>query len=278
MNQFRIFAGIVAGVSVLILVLTQVVGGTEEVAAPPDIEPLPTISPLPSPTVGPTQPPQPSPSTTDTGDEPPPFGTVVYEHDFSDPADGLLNGQSEDSGINDFGARAAAYSNGGLLVRVESGLTTYVAGASSEGYPGGGLEDLGNVSIEADVTPFDYGDAATWGLACRRERGVGSFYYASLGEAGGHAGGIIFRQDVAGGDWTEIASEPLPADVTIGRFETNHLRLDCIGNTITLYADGSKVVEGTDSTYSTGSVALFANPSPDAPADIAFDNLTIREG
>lgn len=272
MSQFRIFAAVVAGVSALTLILTQTLGGPEEIAAP-DIEPLPTISLPASPTVGPTVTAQPSPSPTDSGDEPPPFGTVVYEHDFSDPANGLLNGQSEDSGINDFGARAAAYSNGGLLVRVESGLTTYVAGASTEGYPGGGLEDLADISIEVDVTPFEYGSSASWGIACRRERGVGSFYYAGLGDAG--AG--IFRQDVSGGDWTQVAFELLPPEVTIGSFETNRLRLDCIGDTITLYADGSKVVEGTDSTYSTGSVALFANPSPDAPADIAFDNLVIRE-
>jgi hypothetical protein len=275
-SQFRIFAAIVSGVSALILILTQTLGGPEEIAAP-DIEPLPTISLPPPPTVAPTETVQPSPSPTESGDEPPPYGTIVYEHDFSDPANGLLNGQAEDSGINEFGARAAAYSNGGFLVRVESGLTTYVAGASSEGYPGGGLEDLGDVSIEADVTPFDYGAAATWGLACRRERGVGSFYYASLGDAGGHAGATIIRQDTPGGDWTEIASEPITAAVTIGSFETNHLRLDCIGSTITLYADGFKVVEGTDSTYRSGSIALFANPSPDAPADIAFDNLVIRE-
>ncbi|MDQ4005718.1 MAG: hypothetical protein M3135_05385 [Actinomycetota bacterium] len=272
MSAYRIFAGATAGVSALILLLTQMVGGPKESAAPV-LEPLPAPSVLQSPITAPSLPPQSSPTTG----QPPDVGTIVYEHDFSSPEDGLLGGQSQDAGTNEFGARSAVYSEGRLSVHVESHLATYVAGASTEGVVGGGLDDLGDVSIEVDATPIETGAGASWGLSCRRQRGVGSFYYAFLEDAGGHARAGIIRQDEPGGEWIEIASEPIVAEVLIGEGVRNSLRLDCIGSTLTLYADGVKVVVGTDSTYSSGSAALFANPFQDGEADVLFDDLIIRE-
>jgi hypothetical protein len=278
MSSYRIFAGTTAGVSALILLLTQVVGGTDE-SALPDIEPLPgpsvTTSFPPEPSLPP--PGSPTPTAEPTEEAPEEIGAVVYDHDFSSPADGMLSGQSQDGGTNEFGSRAAVYSQGALLVHTESHLGTYVAGASTEGVVGGNLLDLRDVSIAVDVTPLEIQAGASWGLSCRRERGVGSFYFAFLSDAGGHAGAGIIRQDQPGGEWTEIASEPLTAGVVIGEGLTNRLRLDCLGSTLTLYADGIKVIEGTDGTYATGSAALFANPLPDGEADVEFDNLVIRE-
>ncbi|MGH2712109.1 MAG: hypothetical protein ACRDH9_13025 [Actinomycetota bacterium] len=280
MNSFRIFAGATAGVSALILVLTQVLGGPEETAAP-ELEPIPLPTVAPSPTVAPTTA-QPSPTPTEqpTLEE---VGTVVYEHDFSSPAGGLLSGQSFETASNEFGTRLAEYTPAEtLLVTSTSALDTYVAGANTQDLVVGGrdLSDLGEVSIEADATPDDIGESASWGLACRRDREVGRFYYAFVFDLGTETGAGIIRQDEPGGEWTELGFEELPDGVDVGRGTTNRLRLDCLGSTLTLFVDGQEAVRATDSTYPSGSVALFVNPIPsngEASAEVAFDNLVIRE-
>ena len=284
MSGYRIFAAATAGVSVLILLLTQVVGGPEELAVP-DIEPLPTVAP--SATVAPTQPPVPTPTeqATTQPTAPPEIGTVVYEHDFSSPAGGLLGGESSETAGNQFGSRFAEYTaEGTLQVISASELSDYVAGANTEGMfvDGRDLADLGDVSLEADATPIDIGDAASWGLACRRDREVGRFYYAFvLDPLDAPISAGIIRQDEPGGEWAELAfAEGLPGLVSIASGNTNRLRFDCIGSTLTLYIDGEEAVRATDSTYDSGSIALFVNPIPsdgEASALVEFDNLVIRE-
>jgi hypothetical protein len=275
MSRYRIFVTAVAGVSALILVLTQVIGGAPEPeVAAPELEPidLPTVAPSPAPTATPA-----SPAPTES---PASSGEVIYEHDFSSPENGLLGGQSSDTGTNIYGTRYASYTDDGTLrVVAESELDDYVGGANTEELvvDGRPLNDLADVSIEVDATPVDLGNGANWGLACRRERESGRFYFAFIGDAGGHSGAGIVRQDTQGGAWTEVASaRSLPEGVTIASGQTNRLRLDCLGPSITLYADGRKVVEGTDPSFRSGGLALFVNPLATSSA-VDFDNLVIRE-
>jgi hypothetical protein len=253
-----------------LVLLTQACGGADE-RAELDLEPIP----LPAPSI--TDAPMPEEETG--GSEAPPIGDVLYEHDFSSPENGLLAGQSSDTGTNIYGTRLVQYTDDGtLLVRAESELADYVGGANTEELLAEGrpLNDLRDVSIEVDATPGDIGAGANWGLACRRERESSRFYFAFIGDAGGHAGAGIVRQDAQGGAWTEIASaNSLPATVTIGQGVTNRLRLDCVGSTITLFVDGQRVVEGTDAGFESGGVALFVNPLATA-SEVEFDNLVIR--
>lgn len=281
MSGYRIFAGATAGLSALILLLTQVVGGPDE-SAVPDIEPLPTVAPSPTESQSAPEPSLPPPSPT-TDQPPPEIGTVVYEHDFSSPTGGLLAGQSFETASNEFGTRLAEYTPGGtLLVTSTSDLDNYVAGANTQDLvvDGRDLSDLAEVSIEADATPDDIGDAAGWGLACRRDRAVGRFYYGFIADFGNAATATIIRQDEPGGEWVQLGSAEIPDGVDIGRGTTNRLRLDCLGSTLTLFVDGQEAVRVSDSTYPSGSVALFVNPIPldgEAAAEVAFDNLVIRE-
>jgi hypothetical protein len=211
-------------------------------------------------------------------------GEVIYEHDFSSPDGGLLSGQSFETASNEFGTRLAEYTPAGtLLVTSTSELDTYVAGANTQDLvvDGRDLSDLAEVSIEADATPDDIGEAASWGLACRRDREVGRFYYAFVANRGTQTAAGIIRQDEPGGEWTELGLAEVPDGVDVGRGTTNRLRLDCRGSTLTLFVDGQEAVRATDSTYPSGSVALFVSPIPrsgrEASAEVAFDDLVIRE-
>lgn len=275
MTRSRTLTGITA-VSGLML-LTQACGGAEERARPLDLEPIS----IPAPSISPAD----TPDEEQTGgDELPPIGEVIYEHDFSSPENGLLSGQSSETAGNEFGSRFAEYTAEGTLEVISSSeFPDYVAGANTEGMfvEGRDLADLADVSLEADVSPLDIGDAASWGLACRRDREVGRFYYAFVVDLGTEVSAGIIRQDQPGGEWAELGrAESLPEGVTIDSGTTNRLRFDCIGSTLTLYVDGQEVVQATDSTYASGSIALFVNPIPtdgEASALVEFDNLVIRE-
>jgi hypothetical protein len=270
MTHSRMVAGITGLITLTLL--TQACGGTEERAAPLDLEPIS----LPAPSITPED----TPEEETGGEEVPTVGDVIYEHDFSSPADGVLAGQTSDTGTNVYGTRFAEYTeNGTLVVRAESELSDYVGGANTEELivDGRALTDLADVSIEVDATPRSIGAGANWGLACRRQRDSGTFYFAFVGDAGGHAGAGIVRQDEQRGAWTEVATaSTLPPGVTIGEGQANRLRLDCVGSRITLYADGNRVVEGTDTGFDSGGVAVFVNPLATA-SEVEFDNLVIRE-
>ncbi len=260
-----------AALSALIL-LTQACGDSNQSAEPLDLEPITVPAPSPD---SPEETTEPDTELT---------GAIIYEHDFSSPENGLLAGQSSENAGNAFGSRLAEYTDRGtLLVRSTSEIPTYVAGANTHDMvlDGRDLADLGDVSIEADAAPVDVGVGASWGLACRRDREVGRFYYAFVMDAGGHASAGIIRQDEPGGDWADVAAlQSLPADVTIGEGTTNRMRLDCLGSSLTFYLDGQKVAEGSDSTYGAGSIALFVSPlsaGQEASAEAEFDNLIIRE-
>jgi len=260
-----------------LMLLTQACGGAEERAGPLDLEPIS----IPAPSISPAD----TPDEEQTGgEEAPPVGEVIYEHDFSSPEGGLLGGQSSETAGNQFGSRFAEYTAEGTLhVVSSSALPDYVAGANTEGMfvDGRDLADLAEVSLEADVRPLDVGDAASWGLACRRDREVGRFYYAFVVDLGTEVSAGIIRQDQPGGEWAELGRpESLPEGVTIDSGTTNRLRFDCIGSALTLYVDGQEVVQATDSTYASGSIALFVNPIPsdgEASALVEFDNLVIRD-
>lgn len=275
MTRSQMLAGITS-FAALILV-TQACRGAEDRADPLDLEPIP----LPASSITPTD----FSNDEETDSQMvPAFGEVIYEHDFSSPAGGLLSGQSSETAGNEFGSRFAEYTTDGTLHVVSSSeLPDYVAGANTEGMvvEGRDLSDLAEVSLEADVTPLDIGDAASWGLACRRDREVGRFYYAFVADFGAEASAGIIRQDQPGGEWAELGrAESLPQEITIDPGTTNRLRFDCSGSTLTLYLDGQEVVRATDSTYASGSIALFVNPIPsdgEASALVEFDDLVIRE-
>jgi hypothetical protein len=276
MTRPRMLPGITALTTLMLL--TQACGGAEQRAAPLELDPIQ----LPAPSITPAD----LPEEEMGGDEVRPVGEIIFEHDFSSPAGGLLGGQASETAGNEFGSRFAEYTAEGTLQIVSSSeLPDYVAGANTEGMfvDGRDLADLAKLSLEADVAPIDIGDAASWGLACRRDREVGRFYYAFVVDPlDAEVSAGIIRQDQPGGAWAELGrAESLPQGVIIDSGTTNRLRFDCIGSSLTLYLDGQEVVRATDSTYASGSIALFVNPIPsdgEASALVEFDNLVIRDG
>ncbi len=64
-------------------------------------------------------------------------------------------------------------------------------------------------------------------------------------------------------------------DAIIKGGATNQIRFDCIGNTLTLYVNGTQVDQQTDPEYTEGNVGLVAGTFDDAGTDILFDNFFV---
>jgi len=58
---------------------------------------------------------------------------------------------------------------------------------------------------------------------------------------------------------------------------TNHLRVECVGPTLTLYVNGQKLDSQQDSEYTSGDVGLIAGTYENAGTDIWFDNFTVTK-
>jgi hypothetical protein len=73
------------------------------------------------------------------------------------------------------------------------------------------------------------------------------------------------------------ADAMLSTDAVIQGDSTNHLRADCIGDSLTLYANGERLHAVTDSAFSSGDVGLIAGTFDEPGADIAFDDFVVLQ-
>jgi len=58
---------------------------------------------------------------------------------------------------------------------------------------------------------------------------------------------------------------------------TNHIRFDCIGNTLTLFANDTQLVQVTDDTLASGEVGLYSGTFDPGGTEILFDNFVVYQ-
>jgi hypothetical protein len=58
---------------------------------------------------------------------------------------------------------------------------------------------------------------------------------------------------------------------------TNHIRADCVGSNLTLYANGSEIASASDSSFTGGDVGLIARTYDTAGTDILFTNFVVSK-
>lgn len=239
---------------------------------------------------------EPGPQPDGPGHGPAAQGNVIFESDFSSPEGGLFGGEATFESSSEAGSGTGHYTDYGTLsfsAELPEGQTSEAeSGANTVGVFAGERElvDIADASIEVHATPVEWETGIAWGIRCRSQDTGSSatqppqYYEAAL------------QLDDKGLDaalWLITAEEPsslattaeLPSTITVQEREWNYLRLDCIGNTITLYVDDQKILEATDDTLASGAVDLFTAafvpkeiPDPiGASATAEFDNLTIRE-
>lgn len=179
-------------------------------------------------------------------------GDVLYQENFSNNASGwdrVLN----EGGIMD-------YDSGGFRILVRQPKMNFWS------TPGG---DYGDVRVEADVTRLDGPEENRAGLMCRYQNG--NYYFFIISNDGFYAigkfsGGIAVLLGAASMQSTDL----IEADV-------NHLRADCVGNTLSFYVNFNPVAQVQDVDFGTGGVGVLAGAFNEPGVDVLFQNFVVMQ-
>jgi hypothetical protein len=124
--------------------------------------------------------------------------------------------------------------------------------------------------LEVDATHPGKAMDDDFGFVCRAQDRR-NFYYLVVSSDGYYGIG-----KVVDGENTLIGSEAMPpSEAIVQGPASNHLRADCIGDTLTLYANGVHLASVRDSRFERGEVGLLAGALGAAGTEVFFDNFTI---
>ncbi|HBX70334.1 MAG TPA: hypothetical protein DEH25_13385 [Chloroflexi bacterium] len=185
----------------------------------------------------------------------PPASDVLFQDDFSDDSSGW-DQVNVDEGLTD-------YTNGVYRIWVNTTSTDVWAN------PGLNFTDT---IVEVEATKVGGPDDNDFGVICRYEDSS-NFYFFIISSDGYYGLG-----KVVDGEQTILGAEELmPSDaITLGNV-TNTIRADCVGSTLTLYANGTQLASESDTTFTSGDVGLLAGTFNDPGTDIHFDNFVVRQ-
>jgi hypothetical protein len=182
-------------------------------------------------------------------------GKVIFQDDFSSDVSGWPKIRAEE-GITD-------YENGVFRILVNQENQDFF-----------GVPDLSpqkDVRIEVDAIKVGGSDDNDFGILCRYQDN--NNYYQFLISSDGYVG--ILK--VVDGSLQNIASENLVENPAVNTGNAqNHIRADCIGETLTLYVNGQQVATAQDIAFTgSGKVGVFAGTYDIPGTDIRFDNFVV---
>ena len=179
--------------------------------------------------------------------------SALLRDDFSDPASGWT--------VRDRGDYRNEYADGRYVLRVDNARSPYV---SNVAYREG---ELGDVRIEVDATRLAGAPSAGVGIDCRRAGADGAGTYYGDVDAEGNA------RIVAHGEEQEVLVEIERQG--LWRDGANRLRLDCVGDELSLWLNGERLLSTHDDRYRRGRIGLRAGGGSDEPTEVAFDDLLV---
>ena len=180
---------------------------------------------------------------------------VLFQDDFSDPDSGWDRAQAE----------------GSLTDYVDGAYRIYVTENDYDIWANPG-RNFTDVSVEVEAAKAGGPDDNDLGVICRYQD-TGNFYYGVI-SSDGFAGVIKVldeEQSVISGDSLEYADAIRKGDAT------NTIRFDCVGESLTLFVNGTEVASALDAEWSDGDVGLVAGTYDTPGTDIYFDNFIVRE-
>jgi len=179
---------------------------------------------------------------------------VLFQDDFSDTSSGW-DQVDTDTGTTD-------YADGSYRILVNQ--TQYDAWAN----PGQSFD--GDVIVEVDATKNGGPDQNDFGVICHYQD-VDNYYYFQITSDGN---ALIGK--VTGGEQSMISGSDYEAASAVRQgAATNHIRGECVGNSLTLFVNGEQVLSATDADHTGGDVGLMAGTFDTAGADILFDNFVV---
>jgi hypothetical protein len=194
---------------------------------------------------------------TETSSTPVPVPTsesLIFFDDFSNPNSGWDQVEEADYSTN--------YYNNAYRITVNTDMYDSWANPNIQTYT--------DAIIEVDATKNGGPDDNDFGVICRYQDSK-HFYYAVISSDGYY--GII----KASGDSSGLLGREYLeySDAIPQGYATNHLRLECLGDTLSFYANGQLLDQQTDGEYADGDVGLIAGTYDNPGTDILFDNFSV---
>jgi hypothetical protein len=180
---------------------------------------------------------------------------VLFQDDFSDNS-GKWYTFVDDTGITD-------YENEGFRININEPGSYHWTNPELE---------FTDTRIEVEATKIGGPEENDFGIICRYQD-ENNFYFFTISSDGYY--GIA---KIIDGVESLVGMEELGFDATaINPAEsTNLVGAECIGTTFTLYANGNKLVEVSDSGFASGDIGLIASTYEEPGTDILFDNLIVK--
>jgi len=182
-------------------------------------------------------------------------GKVLFSDEFSDPQSGW-NRITTAQGQTD-------YADGVYRIFVnEPDLDIWSV-------PGREFRD---VRLEVDALKVGGERDNRFGLICRAIR-MDSFYTFIISSDGYYGIGKIRGQE-----YSLIGMEALqPSNAILKGSALNRLRADCVGDTLTFYVNGQKLIQVNDAEFASGDVGLIAGTYQASGTDIRFDHFVVYQ-
>jgi hypothetical protein len=181
-----------------------------------------------------------------------PSGTILFEDDFSSNASGWDRLQTAE-GVMDYDAS-------GYRMLVNALDTNFWSTPH---------KSFSDVRMEVDAGKLGGPEENRAGLICRY---TGADYYFFMITHDGFYGVGVFKdgQAILLGQSEMLSSSAIHTGVNI-----NHLRADCVGNTLTFYVNGQQVASTQDDSLAQGDVVLMAGTFGQPGVDMIFDNFVV---
>jgi len=180
-------------------------------------------------------------------------GQVLYKDDFSDPASGWTQTTSANGSLG--------YADDAYRILVQT------AGYDLWAVSGQAYRD---VQIEVDTTRLAGPLNNRFGLICRIQD-ADNYYLFIISSDGYYAIGKIKN-----GAASMLGQEMMAYSSFIQQGGgTNHLRFDCIDNTLTGYVNGQAIAITTDADFSGGDAGLITGAFDESGVEVRFDNFVV---
>jgi hypothetical protein len=192
--------------------------------------------------------PAPTPATP-----PPPSGSVLFEDEFDVNTTGWDRFANE-GGIMD-------YFEGGYRILVQRpGLNFW---STPE-------KDYGDVRIEVDTLKLAGPDENRMGLMCRYQSG--NYYFFIISNDGYYAIGKFID-----GQTALLGQSEMQPNALIQPNMINHLRADCIDNTLTFYVNFTEIASVQDDDLASGDIGVLAGSFSQPGVDVSFDHFVVMQ-
>lgn len=130
--------------------------------------------------------------------------------------------------------------------------------------------DLRDARIEVDVTKLNGPEENRAGIMCRYQNG--NYYFFIISNDGFYSIGKFI-----GGKTTLLGQSEMQASDLIQADTVNHLRADCIGDSLTFYINYNLIAGAKDTDLASGNVGLLAGSFTQPGVDVLFDHFVAMQ-